>query len=83
MTAANPKQRSAPEDGQAVDRNVVLLSAFGLRHPSSCGERVACPRCGEPDGPLYRPAERFARQHGSFIYCNRCREGWREIGAAA
>lgn len=66
---------------EAIDPDLVLLSAHGLQHGPACGERTSCPLCGEPDGPLYLPAERTVRRDGTFLYCNRCHQGWREIAA--
>ncbi len=59
----------------------MLLSANGLDHGPACGERVSCPACGDPLGPLYRVAERQERRTGTFILCHRCDGQWQEIAA--
>jgi hypothetical protein len=74
-----PKLGGPEDDGEAVE-TVLLMS--NAHHGPACGaERVSCPVCGEPYGPLYRPAERQVRRSGVFLFCHACHGAWREIAA--
>lgn len=79
--ASQTQPSAASAAMEAVNRDTVLILAPGLRHDSEgCGERVDCPLGCEVGGG-YHPAERLSRRGGTFLYCNRCRTGWRELAA--